>query len=80
MAQTKTKHPGRGAGAATAPAFLNDDRILSFRQWCELNGISPKTGQRLLKSGNGPQVTMLTDRKIGVAVRHNRSWQESRAR
>ena len=75
MAQTTKR-----ASAIAAPSFLNDDRILSFRQWCELNGISEKTGRRLLARGAGPQVTKLTDKKIGIAVRHNRSWQEARAR
>lgn len=70
----------RRASPIAAPAYLNDDRILSFRQWCELNGISEKTGRRLVKRGEGPTVTRLTDVKIGVSVRNNRIWQESRAR
>jgi predicted DNA-binding transcriptional regulator AlpA len=74
MRQAQTK------SAYAASAYLNDDRILSFRQWCELNGISEKTGRRLVKRGEGPTVTRLTDVKIGVSVRNNRIWQESRAR
>jgi predicted DNA-binding transcriptional regulator AlpA len=74
MVQAQTK------SANAAPSYLSDDRILSFRQWCELNGISEKTGRRLLSRGDGPVVTKLTSRKIGIAVRHNRAWQESRAR
>jgi len=59
---------------------LQDTQILSFRQWCALNGFSPRTGHRILTSGNGPIVTMLTDTRIGISVGNNRRWQESRAR
>jgi hypothetical protein len=59
---------------------LEDDRCLSFRQWCELNGIGLRTGRRILANGTGPTVTMLTDKRIGIRVIDNRRWQESRAR
>lgn len=59
---------------------LNQFRVMSFARWCELNGISPATGRRLLRSGRGPIVTRLSDRRIGITVGNNRRWQESRAR
>jgi hypothetical protein len=59
---------------------LDDDRVLSFRQWCELNGFSRDTGFRLRKSGQGPVFTQLSDRRIGVTVAANRAWLASRAR
>jgi hypothetical protein len=59
---------------------LDDDRVLSFRQWCELNGFSKDTGLRLRKSGAGPIFTRLSDRRIGVTVGNNRAWQASRSR
>jgi hypothetical protein len=59
---------------------LENDRVLSFRQWCELNGIGLRTGRRLIANGTGPTVTMLTDKRIGIRVIDNRRWQESRAR
>jgi hypothetical protein len=55
-------------------------RVLSFRQWCELNGFSPATGRRIINAGNGPIVTQLSPRRIGVTMRNNVRWQESRAR
>jgi len=59
---------------------LLDEQVLSFKQWCLLNSIGERTGRRILKSGKGPTVTMLSDKRIGITVGNNRAWQESRAR
>jgi hypothetical protein len=69
---------GHNLGPSLAP--LLDDRCLTFNEWCALNGIGQRTGRRILKSGNGPAVVQLSDRRIGVTVRANREWQESRER
>jgi hypothetical protein len=58
---------------------LDDDRVLSFSQWCELNGFSRDTGRRLRKSGTGPVFTQLSDRRIGITVGNNRAWVASRS-
>jgi hypothetical protein len=58
---------------------LQDSQILSFRQWCALNGFSERTGRRILSGPNPPIVTRLTDTRIGISVGNNRRWQESRA-
>jgi hypothetical protein len=58
----------------------NDNRILIFREWCALNGISERTGRRLLASGDGPLVTQLSPRRIGISIANNRAWQARRAR
>jgi predicted DNA-binding transcriptional regulator AlpA len=55
-------------------------RVLSFRQWCELNGFSAATGRRILKAGTGPVIIQLSDRRIGITVGANADWQASRAR
>ena len=59
---------------------LSQHRVLTFAQWCALNGISPATGRRILKAGRGPTVTELSDRRIGITVAANATWQASRAR
>src|SRR5262249_7101681 len=59
---------------------LHDEQVLSFAQWCALNGISKRTGRRLLAAGDGPVVTQLSEKRIGITVRNNRAWQASRAR
>jgi len=65
--------------AADRETELNQFRVLTFAQWCELNGISAATGRRILKSGKGPTVTRLSARRIGITVGNNAAWQESRA-
>jgi hypothetical protein len=58
---------------------LNDDWVMPFSLWCEVNNFSPATGRRLRKAGKGPVFTQISDRRI-VTVRNNRIWQESRAK
>lgn len=57
---------------------LDDDWIMPFSLWCQVNNFSPATGRRLRKAGKGPVFTQISDRRIGVTVRNNRIWQESR--
>jgi hypothetical protein len=59
---------------------IEDDKVLSFRQWCEINGLAERTGRRVLASGNGPVVTQVSAKRMGVTVRNNRVWQASRER
>jgi predicted DNA-binding transcriptional regulator AlpA len=56
------------------------DRVLSFAQWCALNGISLATGRRILNSGTGPAVLELSPRRIGIKESANAAWQQSRTR
>jgi predicted DNA-binding transcriptional regulator AlpA len=58
----------------------DDNRVLSFRQWCELNGFSLSTGYRILAGESGPVVTQLSARRIGITVGNNARWLASRAR
>jgi hypothetical protein len=59
---------------------LDDDWVMPFSLWCQVNNFSPATGRRLRKAGKGPVFTQISDRRIGVTVRNNRVWQEPRAR
>ena len=58
----------------------DDDAVFTFKEWCALNGHSERQGRRILKSGNGPTVTQLTEKRIGISRRNNRKWQTSQAR
>jgi len=58
----------------------NDYRVLRFREWCDVAGISQRTGKRLLTSGRGPAVTRLSERRIGISVGAHRAWLASRER
>jgi hypothetical protein len=62
------------------PVTPTDDQVLRFDEWCRLNAVSPRTGRRILASGDGPVITRLSSHRIGITVRANRAWQESRAR
>jgi hypothetical protein len=57
-----------------------DDRVMSFSAWCELNGFSEATGRRILASGSGPRIIQLSARRIGIRVADNRAWQNRCAR
>jgi hypothetical protein len=59
---------------------LDDDKVLTFAEWCKLNKIGQRTGRRIIGSGNGPIVTQLSERRIGITVGNNRRWQAARAR
>jgi hypothetical protein len=59
---------------------LHTDQVLTFREWCRLNGISERNGRRILKEPGGPVVTLLSPRRIGITVGNNREWQARRAR
>jgi hypothetical protein len=59
---------------------IEADKVLSFRQWCEINGLSERTGRRILAGDDGPVVTQLSPRRVGVTVANNRAWQASKAR
>ena len=58
----------------------DENRVLTFREWCTVNNFSVWTGRRLVKNGEGPRILQLSARRPGVRVRDNIEWQESRAR
>jgi hypothetical protein len=70
----------RPSALATPLTLENDNQILTFFRWCQFNGISERTGRRILASGKGPTVTKLSDKRIGVSIANNRTWQQSRER
>jgi hypothetical protein len=57
-----------------------DDFVLTFAEWCRANRISERNGRRILAGPDGPIVTMLSARRIGITVANNRRWQKSRER
>jgi predicted DNA-binding transcriptional regulator AlpA len=66
----------------TAPneVAAHRDRVLNFRQWCQINGFSKATGHRLIKAGEGPPVLQLSARRIGIRESDNARWQAERVR
>lgn len=57
---------------------MEDDRVMTFDEWCKLNSFSRKTGERIVAKGNGPKFIKLSERRKGVTVGENRRWQTSR--
>jgi hypothetical protein len=62
------------------PHLPTDDFVLTFKEWCAANRISVRNGRRILAGPDGPIVTMLSARRIGITVKNNRAWQQSRER
>jgi hypothetical protein len=75
------RRPWREQRALDGPLSVShDDQVLTFVEWCKLNRISERTGRRILDGPDGPKVTMLSPRRIGITVRANRAWQQSKER
>ena len=68
--------------ARHVPTPENDDAVLTFCEWCALNGFSARTGRRILAGPKSerPIITWLSERRLGITRGNNRRWQESRAR
>jgi hypothetical protein len=81
-AAQRAKHAAkkRAAILERLAKYSNPDHVLSPDEWCVLNGISNPTGKRILKGENGPTVTQLGRKRIGITIRHNREWHDRRAR
>jgi len=59
-------------------ASVEDDRVMTFDEWCNLNSFSPSTGYRLISNGQGPTFVRLSARRKGVTVGENRRWLAAR--
>jgi predicted DNA-binding transcriptional regulator AlpA len=59
---------------------VHHDWVMSFDEWCKLNGFSRSTGMRIVAAGKGPQFIQLSERRKGVTVSENRRWQQTRFR
>ena len=54
------------------PTRDDDDEVLTFKQWCQLNGIGERTGRRILKRPppERPVITWLSERRMGMLDEH----------
>jgi predicted DNA-binding transcriptional regulator AlpA len=59
---------------------LAADRVYSLAYFADVVGISLPTLRRLINRGVGPQLTKLSERRIGVRGRHGTAWLDGRAR
>jgi hypothetical protein len=65
--------------ALDLPHYPDDDEVMRFREWCRVNKLSERTGRRVIRGPDGPDVTRLSDKLIGVTKRNNRIWQARRS-
>jgi hypothetical protein len=70
----------READRAVIAKAQNANQVLTFRQWTLLAGVSVDTARRLIKAGNGPIITQMSQRRIGVRLADHIRWQATRAR
>lgn len=56
----------------------DDDRVMTFDEWCARNSFSRSTGQRIIAAGNGPNFIQLSARRKGVTYAEDRRWKQSR--
>jgi hypothetical protein len=55
-------------------------RMYTVPEWAELNSLGVRTAKRILASGNGPKITQLSERRVGIREDHNAEWQAARVR
>ena len=55
-------------------------KVLTLREWANLNSLSFGTAKRLFAEGRGPRTVQLSARRVGVRMIDNRHWQEERLR
>lgn len=62
-----------------APVGLADDRVLTLSEFAKIAGISLVTLRRRIAAHDGPVITKLSERRLGIRVRHAREWLDARA-
>jgi hypothetical protein len=72
--------PAAGSALDQPLSLHHDSQVLFFHEWCRLNRFSERTGRRILKSGNGPVVTQLSPKRVGITIGADRAWKAARAR
>ncbi|HVI67636.1 MAG TPA: hypothetical protein VM910_34400 [Bradyrhizobium sp.] len=56
------------------------DRVRSLKEFAAHVGLSFKTLKRLIAVGQGPRVTQLSARRIGIRDSDGQAWLEGRSR
>jgi predicted DNA-binding transcriptional regulator AlpA len=61
-------------------AALDPAQVLRVSQWIELSGLGTDYAWRLLRSGKGPRLLKLSERRLGVKVADHNTWVEACAK
>lgn len=75
MMQNQTIEIQEHSAAAGAPL----EPVTPWQDWCALRGMSVATGNRLRKAGKGPEITRVSERRIGVRASADRAWLNARS-
>jgi predicted DNA-binding transcriptional regulator AlpA len=59
-------------------AALEDERVIDLRTVAELCDLSLATLRRRIEAGQGPRVTRVSERRVGVRVAHLKAWLDQR--
>ncbi len=70
---------GLSDSEALAGALLAD-KVYDLPTFAVFAGISLATLRRLIRAGDGPQITGVSQRRVGVRGRHGSAWLDSRAK
>jgi hypothetical protein len=62
----------------SASLGLADDRVLTLSEFAKIAGISLVTLRRRIAAHDGPIITKLSERRLGIRVRHARDWLDAR--
>jgi hypothetical protein len=54
------------------------DHVHRWKDWCAMVGVHPVTGWRWVQAGQGPTITKLSARLIGVRHRNHLAWLAAR--
>ena len=64
---------------ALDPTLSRPDQVMTFRQWCQLNAFSERTGARIMADPHQrPPRVKLSAKRFGIKVGDNLTWQASR--
>ena len=57
---------------------MGDRRIMTLDEFAKQVGISLPTLRRLIATQRGPVITRLSERRIGIQIRHGKAWLDAR--
>jgi predicted DNA-binding transcriptional regulator AlpA len=67
-------------GTSTIVDLGNADPIMRVKEWAALIGVGYSSAKRMLANADGPQKTILSRGRIGIAVSSHNAWVRDRTR
>ena len=62
------------------PSNTDQYKVLTFKEWITLVGVSRSTGLRILDSDDGPPKIRLLERRFGIRLSDHLKWCERLAK